>query len=82
MKVVEVKENEILTAMSPKQTIKGAIITFKTPECIEDCEKHDVCFPLGIKDGDRCEIVKVNQCFECPHGIRRNLVFLRHVPFS
>ncbi|MBS7614133.1 UPF0179 family protein [Candidatus Bathyarchaeota archaeon] len=83
MKVVEVMNAKILSSLPSKQAIPGAIIVFKTPECgNEGCERYELCFPLGLKDGDRCEVVEVNEAFQCPLGVSRKKVFLRLAPAS
>jgi hypothetical protein len=78
MHVVEVINAKIPTAIPAKQAIPGAIITFKTPTCgMEGCEAYDLCFPEGLKSGDRCEVLEVTQSLECSLGPPRKKVLLQ-----
>jgi uncharacterized protein (UPF0179 family) len=78
MKVVEVAHAGIPVSLPAKQAISGAIVSFKTPECQnEACVDYELCFPLGLKDGDRCEVLEVTENLECPEGIPRKKVVLR-----
>jgi len=83
MKVVEVVESEIETAIPSKQAIEGAVISFQTQECsVEDCLNLEICFPKGLLKGDRCEIVKVNENFKCLHGFPLARAVLRRILVS
>lgn len=84
MRVVEVMESEIAAAIPAKQAIENAITTFKVVECnVESCENFEVCFPEGLVDGDRCEVVKViEKNFRCPRGFPLVKVLLRRVSAS
>lgn len=83
MRVVEVVESEIETAIPSKQAIEGAVISFQTQECnMEDCQNLEICFPKGLLKGDRCEIVKVSGSLQCLQGFPLARAFLRRVPFS
>lgn len=66
MVVVEVSESEVEAAIPSGFAIEGAIISFQTPECAErDCESYGLCFPEGLKGGDRVQIVEVNGNLHC-----------------
>lgn len=83
MRVVEVAESEVPAAISPKQSIEGAIITFYLQKCSgQDCENLALCSPEGLRDGDRCEVVKVCDNLKCPIGLQLRKVLLRRVPPS
>jgi uncharacterized protein (UPF0179 family) len=78
MKVVEVANAEISASLPAKQAISGAIVSFKTPECQnEACVSFELCCPVGLKDGDRCEVLEVTENLECPEGAPRRKVVLR-----
>jgi len=79
MQVVEVVNAKIPSAIPSKQAIPGAIITFRRPVCDkkEKCAYYDLCFPEGLKSGDRCEVVEVIQNVHCLLGSPRKKVLLR-----
>lgn len=78
MQVVEVVNAKIPAAIPSKQAIPGVIITFKTPVCEEErCTSYELCFPEGLKSGDRCEILKIIQNVRCLLGSPRKKVLLR-----
>ncbi|RJS76762.1 UPF0179 family protein [Candidatus Bathyarchaeota archaeon] len=81
MKVVEVVDAEIQSSLPAKQAIPGAIVTFQTPECEEEeCENYEICFPVGLKPGDRCEVLEVTGNLQCPEKFPRKKVVLRLAP--
>jgi hypothetical protein len=83
MQVVEVVEAEVPATAPSKQAISGAIITFYTPGCNEySCENFELCFPTGLRDGDRCTVVEVKDRIRCPQGLALRRVLLRRVPAS
>ncbi len=83
MQAVEVVEAEVSVAVSSKQAIQNAIMTLRMPECGgQDCENYDLCFPRGLKRGDRCEIVAVGESLKCSQGSSLVKVLLRRVPAS
>ncbi len=79
--VVEVQEAEIKATINKKAAFEGAIITFHPQQCSENsCKFLKRCLPLGLKDGDRCKIVKViDRNIECPLGKNLALVQLKRV---
>ncbi|MFQ6094835.1 MAG: UPF0179 family protein [Candidatus Bathyarchaeia archaeon] len=83
MRVVEVVESEIEGAIPSKQAMEGAMILFQPEECdVEDCKNFEFCFPKGLLNGDRCEIVGVTGSLQCPRGLPLVRVLLRRVPVS
>ncbi|UCD73075.1 MAG: UPF0179 family protein [Candidatus Bathyarchaeota archaeon] len=65
-RVVEVVEPQTRMAIPMKEGFEGAVFTFVPKECDNsDCDKRDLCFPLGIESGDRCKIVEVVDRIEC-----------------
>jgi hypothetical protein len=83
MRVVEVTDAKIPSSLPTKQAIRGAIVVFQAPECRnERCESYDRCFPLGLKAGDKCEVLEVTETFQCSLGASRKMVFLRLAPAS
>lgn len=78
MKVVEVKHAETPSAGQAKQAIKGAVITFKTPDCNEiHCDNFSLCFPRGLKTGDRCKVLRVTKNLSCCQSYPLKKVFLQ-----
>ena len=83
MQAVEVVETEIAAVVPSKQAIQGAIITLHNPDCKEqECKNYETCFPTGLKDRDRCEIVAVTESLQCPQGLPLGKVLLRRAPAS
>jgi len=80
MQVVEVVNAEISAVIPSVQAIQGAVITFRTPECSrEGCAYYDLCFPEGLKSGDRCTVCDVIQSVPCSLGVPRKKVLLQLV---
>ncbi|MCS7120110.1 MAG: UPF0179 family protein [Nitrososphaerota archaeon] len=70
MQVVEVAAAERPAAILAKYAIRSAIIEFKRPDCTGImCENHELCNPVGLSDGDRCEIISVMESLHCPSGL-------------
>ena len=83
MRVVEVVEAEVPAAVSSKQAIEGAMLTFHPQNCGEsDCENLILCSPEFLRDGDRCEVVAVYESLKCPRGFQLKRVLLKRVPSS
>ncbi len=83
MLVVEVVEAELPAAIASKLAIERAIVTFTQVDCpIQSCPNDDLCFPIGLIDGDRCEVAKIIENLHCPQGLSLKKVFLRWAPFS
>jgi uncharacterized protein (UPF0179 family) len=83
MRVIEVTDAKIPSSLPIKQAIQGAVVVFQAPECgSEECESHELCFPLGLKSGDKCEVLEVTETFQCPLGASRKKVVLRLAPAS
>ena len=78
MRAVEVVNAKILATIPAKQAIQGAIITFRTPMCEEEnCSAYELCFPEGLKSGDRCVVLEVIQNVPCSLGSPRKKVLLQ-----
>ncbi|MEM1585965.1 MAG: UPF0179 family protein [Candidatus Bathyarchaeia archaeon] len=83
MRVVDVIETEIDVAIPSKQAIEGVILTFSPQKCDREfCENYILCFPIGLMENDRCEVVKVYGRIICPLGLQLTKVLLRRVPSS
>ncbi len=58
VKVVEVEKAFINTLVDTKIAFEGSMIVFNAPDCEEECLMRDLCFPDGLKNGDKCKIIK------------------------
>jgi uncharacterized protein (UPF0179 family) len=57
---VEVESSPILAAIDSKKAIEGAKISYETPKCDEyDDSVYDLMNPEGIKDKDKCTVLRV-----------------------
>ena len=67
---VELAEIDVLT--TSKNIFEGSTFTYNAPECDENCDFHDLCFPEGLIENDKCIVLK-NQGKhkgECKKGLR------------
>lgn len=55
---VEVERAEIDVLTASKNIFEGSTFTYDAPECDENCEFHDLCFPDGLIDKDKCIVLK------------------------
>ena len=53
---VELAQIHLLT--SSKNIFEGSTFTYDAPDCDEKCEFHDLCFPEGLIDKDKCIVLK------------------------
>jgi len=68
--VVEVKEAEIEAAIHTSLAMEGAIITFKPVNCSNiSCNYYELCNPVGLKNGDKCKIIRIFKKLECPRKL-------------
>ncbi|MEA4957668.1 hypothetical protein SDC9_08630 [bioreactor metagenome] len=58
VRVVEVELADIDAFIDSKKAFEGSNISFESPSCDIDCIYYDLCFPDGLKSGDKCIIVK------------------------
>jgi len=80
-RVVEVVESEISAAIPQKLALEGAIITFHKITCENfACKYRSLCFPIGIYEGDRCEIVSIGERIDCEMKNSLRAVKLRRIP--
>jgi len=63
---VEVEEIPVPLIVQAKNVVEGETITFKPISCREyDCEYYDICHPLGLRDGTKVKIIKVEGDIKC-----------------
>lgn len=58
VKVVEVEKSLINALVDSKSAFEGSMLVFNFPDCEDQCLMRDLCFPEGLKNGDKCKIVK------------------------
>lgn len=78
---VEVERAQIDILTTSKNIFEGSTFTYNAPECDEYCEFHDLCFPDGLIENDKC-IVLTNHGKhngECKKGFRLNNLTLGFV---
>ena len=81
VRVVEVVESEISAVIPQRIALEGAVITFHKIACGNlACKYRNLCFPVGIYDGDRCEIVELGEKIDCEAGNSLRIVKLRRIP--
>lgn len=79
VKVVEVERAEIETLVDSKKAFEGSMVMFEFPECQKECTMRDLCFPEGLHEGDKCNIVKNigKSPNKCINGLNLRLVRLK-----
>ena len=64
---VEVKLADIEAAVSTKNALDNIIIKWNNPTCENySCIFRTLCFPKGLKRGDKIKIKKVREKIQCP----------------
>ncbi len=57
---VEVVETPIIMSIESRKAIKGSKIIYETPACnLANCSNYRLCFPSGLKHGDKFTIINV-----------------------
>ncbi len=78
---VEIERAEIEILTTSKNIFEGSTFTYNAPECDENCEFHDLCFPEGLFENDKCIVLK-NQGKhkeECKKGLKLTKLTLAFV---
>ena len=78
---VEVERAQIDLLTSSKSIFEGSTFTFNAPDCDEVCDWHDLCFPDGLIENDKCIVLENNGKHkgECKKGYRLNELTLGFV---
>jgi len=75
MKVVEVIELPFDFAISVRQAVEGAIVTFHKKCSKTDCDNYDICNPIGLKEGEKVKILIVkDKKLKC--SLNKNLILV------
>lgn len=78
---VEVERSGISLLTESKSIFEGSTFTYNAPNCDETCEFMDLCFPEGLKENDKCIVLKNEGKHkeECKRGYRLNKLTLGFV---
>ncbi|MBQ2665601.1 UPF0179 family protein [Methanobrevibacter sp.] len=78
---VEVERAEIEVLTTSKNIFEGSTFTYNAPECDEACDFHDLCFPDGLVENDKCIVLENNGKHkgECKKGLNLNKLTLGFV---
>ena len=78
---VEVERAEIDILTISKSIFEGSTFTYNAPECDEACDFHDLCFPEGLIENDKCIVLENNGKHkgECKKGFKLNKLTLGFV---
>ena len=55
---VQVERASIDVLTTSKNIFEGSTFTYNAPECDEKCDFHDLCFPEGLEENDKCIVLK------------------------
>ncbi|MEM3516199.1 MAG: UPF0179 family protein [Candidatus Bathyarchaeia archaeon] len=81
-KLIEVEEAKIEANINSKEAILEAIMEFHPIECKNIlCKNYSKCSPLGLRNGDKCKVVKVLDKVTCPLGFPLVFVHLQRLSF-
>jgi len=82
-KVIPVQvERASIDLLTPSRNIfEGSTFTFNAPDCDENCEFHDLCFPEGLVENDKCIVLESigKHKGECKKGYKLNKLNLGFV---
>ena len=69
---VELAQIDLLT--SSKSIFEGSTFTYNAPDCDENCDFHDLCFPDGLMENDKCIVLNNDGKHkeECKKGYKLN----------
>ena len=78
---VEIDRAKINLLTASKSIFEGSTFTYNAPDCDEVCEFHDLCFPDGLIENDKCIVLENNGKHkqECKKGFKLNNLTLGFV---
>ena len=77
---VEVDRAKIEVLTASKNIFEGSTFTYNAPDCDEVCDWHDLCFPDGLIENDKCIVLENNgKHKECKKGFKLNKLTLGFV---
>lgn len=69
VKVVEVEEMPIETAVSGRSVIEGSVLTIEEKDCSDiDCKYYRLCHPVGTESGEKYNVEEVGEKIDCEKG--------------
>lgn len=80
VKVVEVIESNVTCTVPTKIAFEGSIITYNRVKCDEaKCINFMECNPIGLKNGDKCKLIKKLGKASCIKGKSLTTVILSRI---
>ena len=78
---VEVDRAKIDLLTDSKSIFEGSTFTYNALDCDEKCDFHDLCFPEGLEENDKCIVLENNGKHrgECKKGYKLNKLTLGFV---
>ena len=78
---VEVDRAKIDVLTTSKNIFEGSTFTYEAPDCDEACDFHDLCFPEGLIENDKCIVLENNGKHKenCKKGLKLNKLTLGFV---
>jgi uncharacterized protein (UPF0179 family) len=78
---VEVDRAKIDLLTASKSIFEGSTFTYNAPDCDEACDFHDLCFPDGLVENDKCIVLEDNGKHkdECKKGLKLHKLTLGFV---
>ncbi|WP_407412780.1 UPF0179 family protein [Methanobrevibacter sp.] len=78
---VEVDRAKIDVLTPSKNIFEGSTFTYESPDCDENCDYHDLCFPEGLIENDKCIVLENLGKHEgnCKKGLKLNKLTLGFV---
>ena len=78
---VQVDRAQIDLLTTSKNIFEGSTFTYESPECDENCEFKELCFPDGLQDNDKCIVLNNGGKHqgECKKGYALNKLTLGFV---
>ena len=78
---VEVERASIDLLTTSKSIFEGSTFTYNAPNCDENCDFHDLCFPEGLAENDKCIVLENHGKHkqECKKGYKLNKLTLGFV---
>lgn len=81
VRVVEVEEAPVQAAIPARSAIEGAVIAFSQQDCeLQNCPSSAECRPVGLIDGDRCQILSLLGRVNCLKGRELRTALLKRTP--
>lgn len=81
VRAVEVEEATVQAVVPVRLAIEGAVILFNQQECdMQSCPSSRECHPVGLFNGDRCQVLSLLARVDCPKGRELRTALLKRTP--